>query len=83
MTCWPKNESDERNYYLYNQTYPDVPIEDRGPCKSLSSRYKTAHLSVQQEVTVVCGQHGNLSGNSINVTLFPLNSELIDHETNC
>ena len=85
MTCWPKSSSagGHKTYYLYNQANPYVPIEDRGPCKSLSSQYKTAHLRIKEEVNVGCGLFGNLGENSINVTLLPLNGELIDHETNC
>ena len=85
MTCWPKDKKDQGNYLLYNQANTDVPIEDRGPCKNLSSRNITAHLSVQQEVTVRCELHGNSGENPINVTvtLFPLNGELIDHKANC
>ena len=74
MTCWPKNRKGHENYYLYHQAYPNDTINRTSPT--------AAHLSVQQEVTVGCGEVGNLSENSINVTLFPLNGELIDHEAN-
>ena len=94
MTCWPKNRCDDDHwpknrrddgsYFLYNQANLDQPIEDIDPYdKSLSSWSKSANLSVQQEVTVVCGEVGNLGEKSISVTLFPLSGELFDHEAIC